>query len=389
MRQIVAVWMIGWMMVSCDSAPGSGSGKTRITDGLFTMTDGENGSSEVDLSIMETRRNGITTAVQKVSPAVVTITVTQVQRTQMYVDPFFDLFFNPGIQREFTNSGSGFIISEDGYVVTNEHVAPRNAKSIQVTLSDGSEYPAVLVGSDEFTDLALLKITDNKPFPYLEFGDSDELMVGEWAIAVGNPFGLFEDGQPTVTVGVVSALKRDFRPDPQDPRIYLGMIQTDAAINRGNSGGPLVNSLGHVIGINTFIYTGGTGTGFVGLGFAIPSNRAIKILNLLAETGEVNLTYDAGFEFLPINRVLAYQYNLPTVQGLFVVTVNRDGPAYQAGILPGDIILRIGDEAIHGAPHAWALFREYNEGDTMRVEVIRERRLYETSMRLRQKVVSR
>ena len=165
MRQIVAVWMIGWMMMSCDSGPGSGSVKTRITDGLFTMTDGENGSSEVDLSIMETRRNGITTAVQKVSPAVVPITVTQVQRTQMYEDPFFDLFFNPGVEREFVSSGSGFIISEDGYVVTNEHVASRNAKSIQVTLSDGSEYPAVLVGSDEFTDLALLKITDNKPFP--------------------------------------------------------------------------------------------------------------------------------------------------------------------------------------------------------------------------------
>jgi serine protease Do len=388
MRQILAVCLLALMM-SCDSLPGNGGGKTRVTDGLFTITDGEAGSSEVDLSIMESRANGITTAVKKVSPAVVTITVTQVQRAQMYEDPFFDLFFNPGAQREFTSSGSGFIISEDGYVVTNEHVASRDSKRIQVTLADGREYPAVLVGTDEFTDLALLKITDSKPFPYLEFGDSDNLMVGEWAIAVGNPFGLFEDGQPTVTVGVVSALKRDFRPDPQDPRIYLGMIQTDAAINRGNSGGPLVNSLGHVIGINTFIYTGGTGTGFVGLGFAIPSNRAIKILNLLAETGEVSLTYDAGFEFLPINRVLAYQYNLPTVQGLFVVTVNRDGPAYEAGILPGDIILRIGDEAIHGAPHAWALFREYNEGDTMRVEVIRERRLYETRLKLRQKVVSR
>lgn len=389
MIRLIFLLLVSLTLFSCDSSQESGTGRSRITDGLFTITDGESGTSEVDLSIMESRSNGITTAVRTVSPAVVTITVIQVQRAQMYEDPFFDLFFNPGIQREFTSSGSGFIISEDGYVVTNEHVASRDAKSIKVTLSDGTEYLAVLVGSDEFTDLALLKITDNKPFPYLEFGDSDELMVGEWAIAVGNPFGLFEDGQPTVTVGVVSAVKRDFRPDPQDPRIYLGMIQTDAAINRGNSGGPLVNSLGHVIGINTFIYTGGTGTGFVGLGFAIPSNRAIKILNLLAETGEVRLTYDAGFEFLPINRVLAYQYNLPTVQGLFVVTVNRDGPAYEAGILPGDIILRIGDEAIHGAPHAWALFREYNEGDTMRVEVIRERTSYETRLKLRQKVVSR
>ncbi len=360
----------------------------RSTEGLFTITDRSDGDVDPDVKITETRMNGITTAVQNVSPAVVTITVTEVQRSQMSNDPFFDLFFNQGQQREFVSSGSGFIISADGYVVTNEHVANRNAKTIKITLSDGREFDAIRVGSDEFTDLALLKITSGTDFPYVEFGNSDELMVGEWAIAVGNPFGLFEDGQPTVTVGVVSALKRDFRPDPQDPRIYLGMIQTDAAINRGNSGGPLVNSLGHVIGINTFIYTGGTGTGFIGLGFAIPSNRAIKILNLLAETGEVSLDYDPGFEFLPINRVLAYQYNLPTVQGLFVVTVNRDGPAFHAGILPGDIILRIGREAIHGAPHAWALFREYAEGDTMRVEVIREGRLYEANMKLRRKVVN-
>lgn len=377
------VWVVG---MACEPTTRPDS-NNRLTEGLFTITDNNENVDDSDVTITETRMNGITTAVQHVSPAVVTITVTEVQRSQMSNDPFFDLFFNPGQQREFTSSGSGFIISSDGYVVTNEHVANRNARTIKVTLSDGREFDAIRVGSDEFTDLALLKITSNTQFPYVEFGNSDELMVGEWAIAVGNPFGLFEDGQPTVTVGVVSALKRDFRPDPQDPRIYLGMIQTDAAINRGNSGGPLVNSLGHVIGINTFIYTGGTGTGFIGLGFAIPSNRAIKILNLLAETGEVRLDYDPGFEFLPINRVLAYQYNLPTVQGLFVVTVNRDGPAFHAGILPGDIILRIGKEAIHGAPHAWALFREYAEGDTMRVEVIREGRLYEANMKLRRKVV--
>jgi len=379
--------VIGFLM-SCESTTRTKS-ENRVTDGLFTITDQTAYGSDSEVGINESRLNGITTAVKKVSPAVVTITVTEVQRSQMYEDPFFDLFFNPGLQREFTSSGSGFIISADGYVVTNEHVASRNARNIKVTLSDGREFDAIRVGSDEFTDLALLKITSGTDFPFVEFGNSDELMVGEWAIAVGNPFGLFEDGQPTVTVGVVSALKRDFRPNPQDPRVYLGMIQTDAAINRGNSGGPLVNSLGHVIGINTFIYTGGTGTGFIGLGFAIPSNRAIKILNLLAETGEVSLDYDPGFEFLPINRVLAYQYNLPTVQGLFVVTVNRDGPAFQAGILPGDIILRIGKEAIHGAPHAWALFREYTDGDTMRVEVIREGRLYEANMKLRRKVVSR
>lgn len=373
------------LLVAC-SSPATEE-QSPVTDGLFTIIDrnGETGADDIAIS----RQNSITTAVRTVSPAVVTITVTTVQRTSLYDDPFFDLFFNPNLQREYTSMGSGFIISEDGYVVTNEHVADRNARSYRVTLADGRAYDAVMVGSDEFTDLALLKITSDDRFPYVQFGDSDELMVGEWAIAIGNPFGLFEDGQPTVTVGVVSAVKRDFRPSPQDPRIYLGMIQTDAAINRGNSGGPLVDSQGRVIGINTFIYTGGTGTGFVGLGFAIPSNRAIKILNLLAETGEVRLDYDPGFEFTPINRVLAYRFGLQTVQGLYIVNVNRDGPAFQAGILPGDIILRIGKEAIHGHAHAWALFREYAEGDTMRVELLRQGRLYETEMLLRRRVPAR
>lgn len=381
--QHIALFLL--LAAACTSpAPG---GHTAVTDGLFTIAGRAGNASEVDITA--SRQNSITTAVENVSPAVVTVTVTTIQRTTVLDDPFFDLFFNPNLQREYTSMGSGFIISADGYVVTNEHVAGRNARSYKVTLSTGKQYDAVLVGSDEFTDLALLKITSDDTFPYVEFGDSDQLLVGEWAIAIGNPFGLFEDGKPTVTVGVVSAVKRDFRPSPQDLRIYLGMIQTDAAINRGNSGGPLVNSEGHVIGINSFIYTGGTGSGFVGLGFAIPSNRAIKILNLLAETGEVRLSYDPGFEFTPINRVLAYRFGLPTVQGLYVVNVNRDGPAYQAGLLPGDIILRIGKEAIHGHAHAWALFREYAEGDTMRIEILRGGRLYEANMLLRRRIAAR
>ncbi len=363
------------------------SRKSGTADGIATVTESD-GVAETSETILVSRANAITKAVAEVSPAVVTITVTSVQRQPVFEDPFFDLFFNPGAEREYTSVGSGFLISEDGFLVTNEHVAGRSASTYSVSLANGERYEATLVGADEFTDLALLKINAGKPLPYLRFGDSAKLMVGEWAIAVGNPFGLFQDGQPTVTVGVVSALNRDFRPDPQDPRVYLGMIQTDAAINRGNSGGPLVNSLGEVIGINTFIFTGGTGTGNVGLGFAIPSNRAVKILNLLAETGEVQLDYDPGFEVRPINRVLAYQFGLPTVQGLYVVNVNRAGPAFQAGILPGDIILRIGDESIHGATHAWALFREYAQGDTMRVDILREGRLYEARMRLRRKVVA-
>jgi serine protease Do len=165
------------------------------------------------------------------------------------------------------------------------------------------------------------------------------------------------------------------------------MIQTDAAINRGNSGGPLVNSNGEVIGVNTFIFTGGTGSGFVGLSFAIPSNRAIQIINQLAETGEIQLDYDPGMEVISINRRLAFQYSLPYMQGLLVVSVNQDGPAYEAGILPGDIITRFGDEMIYGQTHAMALLREYKQGDRMRIEIIRSNQLYETDMVLRKRIV--
>lgn len=343
-------------------------------------------ASTTTVSISDSRQNAITKTVEKVNPSVVGITVTE-RGNRGVSDPFLDLFMHPGWSREFTSLGSGFIISKEGHVVTNEHVIGRNPISIKVTLHDGRSYDASVVGSDEFTDLALLKIQADSTFIPIEFGNSDDIMVGEWAIAVGNPFGLFQDGQATVTVGVISAVNRNFRPNPQDPRVYLNMIQTDAAINRGNSGGPLVNSNGEVIGVNTFIFTGGTGSGFVGLSFAIPSNRAIQIINQLAETGEIQLDYDPGFEVISINRRLAFQYNLPYMQGLLVVSVNQDGPAYQAGILPGDIITRFGSEMIYGQTHAMALLREYSEGDLMRIELIRSNQLYETNIVLRKRVI--
>ncbi len=343
-------------------------------------------TDEVGENIAMSRQNAITKAVERISPAVVGIIVTEID-DRMRNDPFFNFFMNPGGQREFTSRGSGFIISADGHVVTNEHVIGRNPTSIQIVTADGNTYDAEVVGSDEYTDLALLKIKSESRFPTVEFGDSDDAIAGEWVIAVGNPFGIFQDGQPTVTVGVISALQRNFRPNPQDPRVYLNMIQTDAAINRGNSGGPLVNANGQVIGINTFIYTGGTGSGFVGLSFAIPSNRAIQIIQQLAESGEIPLDYDPGMEVVSINRRLAYDYRLPYMQGLLVVTVNQDGPAYEAGILPGDIITRFGDELIYGQTHAMALLREYNEGDEMRMEIIRNNNLYETEMKLRKRAI--
>lgn len=346
--------------------------------------------AEQDSLIYVHRHNAITHAVQSVSDAVVGITVTEVEEgTQLEFDPFYGFFLTPGRQREFRSLGSGFIVSEDGHVVTNEHLSGRSAKKIKITTKAGQMYDARLVGADEYTDLALLKIESDEKFPFLQFGDSEDVIVGEWSIAIGNPFGLFEDGQPTVTVGVVSATKRNFQPNPREPKMYLDMIQTDAAINRGNSGGPLLNASGEVIGVNTFIYTGGTSDGFVGLGFAIPSNRVVKILNHLAESGEIALNYDPGFDVVSIDRNIANKYDLPAMRGLLVTSVNKDGPAYESGILPGDIIMRIGTEFIHGKTHAWALFREYDEGDQMKLELLRKGNRYETEMALRKRVASK
>lgn len=343
-------------------------------------------------TIDDSRRNAITNAVDKAGPAVVSITVTELQRgyTREF-DSFFFRYFDVPIQREVQSVGSGFIISEDGLVVTNEHVASKNSKTIMVALSDGNTYDAELLGSDELADLSLLKIKDqSRSYPHIEFANSDNIMVGEWSIAMGNPFGLFADGQPSVTVGVVSAKERDFRPDPQDPRVYIEMIQTDAAINRGNSGGPLINSNGEVMGVNTFIFTGGTSNGFVGLGFAIPSNRVQKIVNQLKESGTVSLDYDPGMKFIPVTRQLIMQYpNIPRVLGLFVTEVNKSGPAYECGIMPGDVIVQIGEERVTSEMHAWALMREYEEGEKMELHLVRENRKYKTSMNLRKRVQGR
>jgi serine protease Do len=351
-------------------------------------TEAENQLTTID----DSRRNAITNAVDKAGPAVVSITVTELQRgyTREF-DSFFFRYFDVPIQREVQSVGSGFIISEDGLVVTNEHVASKNSKTIMVALSDGNTYDAELLGSDELADLSLLKVKDqSRSYPHIEFANSDDIMVGEWSIAMGNPFGLFADGQPSVTVGVVSAKERDFRPDPQDPRVYIEMIQTDAAINRGNSGGPLINSNGEVMGINTFIFTGGTGSGFVGLGFAIPSNRVQKIINQLKESGTVSLDYDPGMKFVPVTRQLIMQYpNIPRVLGLFVTEVNKSGPAYEGGVMPGDVIVQIGEERVTSEMHAWALMREYEEGEKMELHLVRENRKYKTSMNLRKRVQGR
>ncbi|MFQ5751242.1 MAG: S1C family serine protease [bacterium] len=253
----------------------------------------------VNDQISNSRRNAITQAVERVSGAVCGINVTQIReyfRSPIYDDPFFRLLFPERSFRQTVKSlGSGFLISPDGYILTNEHVV-HNADEIVVVLSDGSTQNAKIVGTDYVTDIAVLKIKGEN-HPYINFGNSDDVIIGEWVIALGNPFGLFEiNSKPTVTVGVVSAVDRDFGKQKND-RVYQDMIQTDAAINQGNSGGPLVNSLGEVIGLNTFIFTGSEyNSGSIGLGFAIPVNRIKRVLKELKKYGEVNRRFWSGLE---------------------------------------------------------------------------------------------
>lgn len=298
---------------------------------------------EENENLFSTRRTAITRAVSKVNSAVVSVNAVKIKERREYVDPFFQRFFpdlykNRKYQEKIPSLGSGFIVSQDGYVVTNDHVAGE-ASEITINTANGKEYSARLVGGDFISDIALLKI-DGHTFDPAELGSSDDLLIGEWAIALGSPFGLFQHNKPTVTVGVVSATDRDFgRID--EGRIYQDMIQTDAAINSGNSGGPLVNALGQIIGMNTFIYTGdGYSSGSIGIGFAIPINRIKEIIRGIKEN-KLDRDFWIGLKYLPLNQYLAQEMGYPNPEGIYVARISHQSPAEKAGIKLGDIIVAI------------------------------------------------
>ncbi|MCX7735322.1 MAG: trypsin-like peptidase domain-containing protein [Candidatus Kapabacteria bacterium] len=316
-----------------------------------------NQQNQSNQSINLTRENAITTAVKIASPTIVGINVTEV-RTVEYRDPFDIFFDDPWFQRYFGERrqrrtkqyevqglGSGFIISPDGYILTNHHVAG-NATKIVVTTTDGKKYDAEIIGSDRTTDVALLKI-DAKNLPYLILSNSDNIIIGEWVIALGNPFGLFDlNAKPTVTVGVVSNTGVNFT---QDGRIYKGMIQTDAAISSGNSGGPLVNALGEVIGMNTIIFStaqSGRGAGSIGIGWAIPINRVKKIVDKIIANKEINRNFNIGMEVRELDEQLARYLGLEINEGVVVTAVERNGAADIAKIEPGDVILEANGQKI-------------------------------------------
>ena len=326
--------------------------------------------------IARSRQTAITRAVASVSPAVVSVNVTEVRQVRdpfadFRNDPFFEYFFGRRprtFARRVESIGSGFVISPDGYIVTNDHVAG-NATEIEVLFPDGNSHAAELVGSDAPSDLALLKVDVDESLPYLAFDTTSAPIVGEWVVALGNPFGLFEATKPTVTVGVVSATDRDLSAG-ENGRMYRDMIQTDAAINRGNSGGPLVNAVGEVIGVNTAIYTQSGGS--VGIGFAVPARKAVRILDELRTTGSVDRSYYTGLYVANVTERIAQALDLNRTRGVLVRDVDPNSPAAQAGIQPYDVIATIEGESIDSRDDYVARIYDFRPGDRVQVRLIRD-----------------
>ncbi len=358
------------------------------------------------------RRSAVVDIAERVSPAVVTIGLTVRRPARSPRDPFglfsplLEEFWGlqgPGRARDedVPYVGSGFIVAQSSvlgagqrarignprarYVVTNYHVV-QGAREVFVTLTNGDRYAAEFLDADPVVDVALLRIDvpDGREIPTVRLGDSDDIMIGETVVALGNPFGpLIEDPHPTVTVGVVSAVDRSFQLEVDERsrsyRVYRNMIQTDASVNPGNSGGPLVNLDGEVIGINTFIISPGRG-GSAGVNFAIPINRAVRVAQEILQYGEIRSIY-LDFDVRELGRYrreLLLQYGIQDAQGLLVASLlETEGPAVRAGLEVGDVIVAIEGRPVTKKEDLFAQFISRTAGEKLRFTVSREGRRLE------------
>ncbi|MDE1938954.1 MAG: DegQ family serine endoprotease [Alphaproteobacteria bacterium] len=316
----------------------------------------------------------------KLLPTVVNIATTQTLKANQKSplpdlppgSPLQDLFKNflgPGsnLPRHVTSLGTGFIVDPSGLIVTNNHVV-EGAEQIAVTLNDGTTLPAKLVGRDEKTDLALLRIHYRKPLPAAHFGDSDKARIGDWVIAIGNPFGLGS----TVTAGIISARNRDIEAGPYDD-----FIQTDAPINKGNSGGPLFDTDGNVIGVNSAIFspTGGS----VGIGFAIPSDLVRDVIGQLRQYGAVRRGW-VGVRIQSITGDIAEGMGLPSTAGALVADVTANGPAAKAGIRNGDVIVGFDGKKVSDSRALSRIAADTPIGKTVAVDLLRKGRKVTTRL---------
>ncbi|KAF0138911.1 MAG: Serine protease [Stygiobacter sp.] len=357
----------------------------------FSLLAQNNNLNKANDDIYSSRQTIITKTVKEVSPAVVGINVTELReyRDARSFDPIWRFWFGDQLDRVYQQQikglGSGAIISDDGYILTNDHVAG-NAVTATVTLTDGRKYDAKIVGSDPTSDICLLKI-EAKNLPYIKFGNSDDLMIGEWTIAFGNPFGLFDiNDKPTVTVGVISNTNMTL--SPSSNRYYVNMLQTDAAINPGNSGGPLVNAIGELIGMNTIIAQSqdatkyGLNIGSIGVGFAIPVNKIKRIVEELKTKGKVDRDFWTGLNIITVDENFAKTYNLFTNRGVIINQLTKDSPADKAGLKVEDIIISLDGNKISNYESFLSYIFEHRTGDTVGVTFIRGEKEMTKKMKL-------
>ena len=325
------------------------------------------GQPFVSAEVSYNRRTPLVQAVEKVSPAVVNIYTTEISRParnpfRSFGNNLFDQFFKdfiPPTVNQRRSLGSGVLINGEGFILTNEHVISKAAK-IHVILSDKQEFDASVIGADIKSDLAIIKINSRKPLPYVEMGRSDDLMIGEQVLTIGNPFGL----QHTVTTGIISALNRNIRAGKN--MVYSDFIQVDASINPGNSGGPLLNINGSLIGINTAIYQKAEG-----IGFAIPIDHARRIVDELIRYGKVRRGWP-GISVQELDAQLSRHFKLDRQKGVLVVGVADSSSARKAGLKRGDIIIAIDDHEVKNKSDFRGRMASYTVSSSIRFSILRD-----------------
>jgi serine protease Do len=336
----------------------------------------------------DARRTAIVVATEKAAPSVVSVTVRRsavvAYGNPFFQDPFFD-FFGPQYRRkEMSSLGSGVILTREGIVITNSHVVGGGNGSpdggqlegITVTLSDGRQFPAKLIGADNANDLAVVKIQGAQDLPVAQIQEKADNLIGEWVVAIGNPYGyLIGDTKPTVTVGVISALNRTF--SSTSDIHYHNMIQTDASINPGNSGGALVNVEGKLIGINTFIFTGGgQSQGSIGLGFAIPIQKARLVMDELIKYGRIR-EFTTGIYADP---------NMDAARpGVVIANLDAGSPGDKAGLRAGDVIYEVAGKRINTLQDVQDVFKLFQVGESVEILYLRGQEKKKTSILLEEK----
>lgn len=328
-------------------------------------------SVSTNMQVSASRKNALTAAVAAVSPSVVTVQTEVIE--QAPVDPFDWFFGGRPQQRSQAGLGTGFVVRQDGVIVTNAHVVA-GANKVSVMMRDGKVYPAKILGSDETNDIAVVKI-DAKGLPEVKLGNSNNLLIGEWAIAIGNPFGFYlGNSEPSVSVGVISATQRNLVAPGEGQASYFDMIQTDAAINPGNSGGPLVDADGEVIGVNSSIFSPSGGS--VGLGFAIPINRVARVVDDLLSHGSIRSPWIG----VRLRQTRSTNPRDVIAEGAIVATVTPGSPAAKAGLQPGDVIMREGSRNIRN-PFDWqAALLDLRVGSPARLHVSRGGREFDVNV---------